>query len=154
VVCTVSSSTSQRAASDPTARPRAARVAQRLPKALSEAQVVRLLDDVRGRQPPRTSGPGLLEFLYGPGARVSEAVGLDLAGLAELAGKRSIAMFRVYKARPAKERLVPLHLMAALAPSGIALWRPEGRPRRSVSRSEPGRVAFRGPVLLIGARVT
>ncbi|XBH22740.1 site-specific tyrosine recombinase XerD [Jonesiaceae bacterium BS-20] len=87
------------------------RVAQRLPKVLTVSQVEQLLD-----APNKTSLAGLrdralLEFLYSTGARVSEAVSLDLDDLvldsdyphARVMGKGN------------KERLVPLGSYAATA---------------------------------------
>ena len=142
----------QRAASDPTLDLGAARVAQRLPKALSEAQVVRLLDDVRGDSPLARRDRALLEFLYGTGARVSEAVGLDLAGLAELGnGERLV---RVY-GKGSKERLVPLGTMAAraveewLAPEGRAKlaprqWRRRGDAEAVFLNARGGRLTRQG----------
>lgn len=51
---------------------------QRLPKALSVDQVLRLLDSGGGDDPRGIRDRALLELLYSSGARISEAVGLDL----------------------------------------------------------------------------
>ena len=119
------------ASGDPTADLEGIRIPQRLPKALSEAEVGALLDAVRGDGPGARRDRALLELLYGTGARISELVGLDLAdcpgdeGLLRLYGKGS------------KERLVPVGRMAAAA---LAAWRaPEGR-----GRFEPRRWQRRG----------
>lgn len=66
---------------DPTIGVSGPRQAQRLPKALTTAEVLALLET-----PPITTVGGrrdaaLLEFLYSTGCRVSEAVGLDLGHL-------------------------------------------------------------------------
>ncbi|MFI5496549.1 site-specific tyrosine recombinase XerD [Actinoplanes sp. NPDC051859] len=49
---------------------------KRLPKALDVDQITRLLDAVIGDEPLALRDRALLEFLYGTGARISEAVGL------------------------------------------------------------------------------
>jgi integrase/recombinase XerD len=66
---------------------------RRLPRALGVDEVRRLLEAARGEEPASLRDVALLEFLYGTGARVSEAVGcpvddLDLAdGTVLLRGK-------------------------------------------------------------------
>ena len=54
--------------------------ARALPKAISVAEVEALLGRCRGRasHPQALRDRALLEVLYGTGARISEAVGLDL----------------------------------------------------------------------------
>jgi len=99
------------AATDPTASSEAGRLPVRLPKALSEDQVGRLLDATAGDRPLDRRDRALLEVLYGTGGRVSEVVGLDLA---DLQGD----MVRLY-GKGAKERLVPLGRYAATA---LAEW--------------------------------
>lgn len=75
----------------------------RLPKAISVSDVERLLDAAAvGDTPASLRDKALLELLYGTGARISEAVGLDIddvdmdAGIVRLEGKGG------------KQRLVPL----------------------------------------------
>lgn len=105
--------------SDPTADVEAGRLPLRLPKALSEGEVLRILDSVSGDDPVSRRDRALLEVLYGTGARVSEATGLDLADLAGGDG-----LVRLY-GKGSKERLVPLGSHAAAA---LARWlEPEGR---------------------------
>ena len=111
------------AASDPTAEMETPRRPQSLPKALAEDQVTAILDAVAAEaatgDPVALRDAALLEFLYGTGARISEACGLgfgglDLdAGLVRLLGKRS------------KERIVPVGRPARTA---VARWLDEGRP--------------------------
>ncbi|MFV0319769.1 MAG: site-specific tyrosine recombinase XerD, partial [Microbacterium sp.] len=95
------------AADDPTVRLRPPRQADRLPKALTVDQVQRLLattdDSIIGLR-----DAALLELLYATGARVSEAVGLDVDDTAHgdilrLRGKGS------------KERIVPVGSYARAA---------------------------------------
>ncbi|UQU67317.1 site-specific tyrosine recombinase XerD [Couchioplanes caeruleus] len=54
---------------------------KRLPKALDVEQVSRLLSAVTGEEPLALRDRALLEFLYGTGARISEAVGLAVDDL-------------------------------------------------------------------------
>ena len=82
----------------------------RLPKAIGIEEVERLLDAAGvGDTPASLRDRALLEVLYGAGARISEAVGLDVddidteEGVVRLFGKGS------------KERLVPLGSYAAQA---------------------------------------
>jgi integrase/recombinase XerD len=81
------------AATDPTREVKPPALPRRLPKALDVDQVFRLLDVPAGDGPPALRDKALLEFLYGTGARISEAVGcatddLDLdAGTVALHGK-------------------------------------------------------------------
>ncbi len=92
---------------------------KRLPKAISVAEVERLL----AATDPETVGGrrdrALLEVLYGCGARISEAVGLaaddidEVAGLVRLHGKGS------------KQRVVPLGSYALAA---VAAYRVRSRP--------------------------
>ena len=92
----------------------------RLPKAITVDEVERLLEAASvGDTPASLRDRALLEVLYGAGARISEAVGLDLddidtgEGVVRLFGKGS------------KERLVPLGSYAAEA---IAAYLVRGRP--------------------------
>lgn len=86
---------------DPTGRLRPPKMPQRLPKALTIDQVERLLAAPSAEEPIGIRDRALLELLYATGARVSEAVGLDVDDLAHgdvlrLRGKGS------------KERIVPI----------------------------------------------
>lgn len=60
--------------------------ARRLPKALPVTSVIALLDATRGETPLRLRDRALLELLYATGARISEAVGLDVDDLDGLDG--------------------------------------------------------------------
>ncbi len=109
-------------ADDPSADVPVPRAAQRLPTALSVAAVERLLEGLAlGDGPLPLRDRALVEVLYGTGARISEAVGLDLddvdldGGSVRLLGKGD------------KERIVPLgrhartHLEAYLVRARPAL---------------------------------
>jgi len=89
--------------SDPSASVRPPAPPRRLPKAIPVEEVTALLDAAGAGDPPRSlRDRALLELLYGAGARISEAVGLDVddvdldRGTVLLRGKGS------------KERLVPI----------------------------------------------
>ena len=101
-----------------------------LPKALSVAQVVSLMDAVVGDDPSARRDRAVLEVLYGTGCRISEAGSLSLTdvdlhdGLVRVTGKG------------AKERIVPLGRCAAtalerwLAPAGRGALEPHRWARR------------------------
>lgn len=82
---------------------------KRLPKVLTVAQVERLLAAPDAGTPTGQRDRALLELLYGGGARVSEAVGLDADALDLAAG--AVRLF----GKGSKERLVPLGEPACLA---------------------------------------
>ena len=78
---------------------------KRLPKAISVDDVERLLDAAGlgdGRVPLRDRA--LLELVYGTGARISEAVGLDVDDLDRTPGRAAVRLF----GKGSKERVVPL----------------------------------------------
>ncbi|MDA8311593.1 MAG: tyrosine recombinase XerD [Actinomycetota bacterium] len=107
------------AETDPTESLEAGRLPVRLPKALPEADVARVLEGVSGDDATSRRDRALLELLYGTGARVSEAVGLNLT---DLAGDEGLV--RLY-GKGSKERLVPLGRHAAQA---LTRWlEPGGR---------------------------
>jgi integrase/recombinase XerD len=105
------------AARDPTAELETGRLPARLPKALAEEDVERVLEGVAGDDPIARRDRALLELLYGTGARVSEAVGLNLTDLAGGDG-----LVRLY-GKGSKERLVPLGSHAGRA---LARWLDSG----------------------------
>ena len=107
-------------AQDPAAAVSPPRPPSRLPKAISVDEVERLLSAACvGDTPAGLRDRALLEVLYGAGARISEAVGLDVddvdadEGVVRLFGKGS------------KERVVPLGSYAAQALSAYLV---RGRP--------------------------
>ncbi|MCD2499050.1 site-specific tyrosine recombinase XerD [Microbacterium nymphoidis] len=93
---------------DPTGRLRPPKPPRRLPKALTIAQVESLLDAPPSDDPIGLRDRALLELMYATGARVSEAIGLDVDDLTHgdvirLRGKGS------------KERIVPVGSFARAA---------------------------------------
>ncbi len=118
-------------ASDPTADVEVGKLPRSLPKALTEAEVVRLLDAVSGSDPAARRDRAILEVLYGTGMRISELVALSLpdldleAGLMRVTGKGD------------RQRLVPV---GRLAHAAVVAWlEPGGR-----SAFIPDRWAGRG----------
>jgi integrase/recombinase XerD len=96
------------AVADPSARLRPPKQPRRLPKALTIDQVERLLAAPSADEPIGIRDRALLELLYATGARVSEAISLDVDDLAHgdvlrLRGKGS------------KERIVPVGSFARAA---------------------------------------
>ena len=119
------------AETDPSVGVETPRVPAGLPKALTEAEVERLLEQVEGDAAIARRDRAILEVLYGTGARISEVCALGLgdvdldAGLLRLFGKGS------------KERVVPLGrfarvaLMAWLDDVGRGVIAPEQFARRT-----------------------
>ncbi len=105
---------------DPTQHLRPQKLGVALPKALSEAQVGALLDAIEPVDATARRDRALLELLYATGARVSEAVGLDLSDL-----DRSDGLLLV-RGKGSKERIVPV---GSLAIAALEDWLgPLGRP--------------------------
>ncbi|WP_133985508.1 site-specific tyrosine recombinase XerD [Kribbella voronezhensis] len=108
---------------DPAAAVKPPTPPQRLPKALTVDEVTRILSAAAGAEAEpavlATRDAALLEFLYGTGARISEAVGLDVdevdleTGTVLLRGKGS------------KERVVPV---GSYARDALSAYQVRGRP--------------------------
>lgn len=118
-------------ADDPTLLIETPRQGDPLPKALSVDEVIKLLESpdlttLKGRR-----DSALLEFLYGTGTRVSEAVALDLTGV-DLEDRVAIVT-----GKGAKQRMVPL---GGHAVSAIAAWLPDRN--EVVSRKQTGDPLF------------
>jgi integrase/recombinase XerD len=111
---------------DPAAAVAAPPVPLGLPKALTEEEVVALLEAVVGDEPVHRRDRAVLELLYGTGMRISELCGLSLGAL-----DSDAAVVRVF-GKGAKERVVPVG-RAALA--AVDDWLgPDGRPRMAPAR--------------------
>ena len=123
-------------ATDPGREVKPPAAAKRLPKALTVEEVEAILTSTGGvaAGPLGLRDRALLEFLYGTGARISEAVGLDLDdldvdnGVAHLHGKGG------------KQRLVPLGSKAREALSAYLV------------RSRPGLLVSAQPAVFLNAR--
>jgi integrase/recombinase XerD len=116
---------------------------RRLPRTLSPAEAVRLIEAAAGTTPRALRDGALVELLYGAGLRVSEAVGLEKGGV-DLEAR----LVRV-TGKGGKERVVPIGRAAAEA---LRLYLSRGRPfleRRS--RPELFLNAKGGPLTRAGA---
>lgn len=116
---------------DPTLLIETPRQGDPLPKALSVDEVIGLLESpdlstLKGRR-----DSALLEFLYGTGTRVSEAVALDVTGV-DLEDRVAIVT-----GKGAKQRMVPL---GGHAVNAITAWLPDRN--EVVSRKQTGDPLF------------
>jgi integrase/recombinase XerD len=118
--------------------------ARRLPKAIAVEDVERLLEAAGADGTPRAwRDRALLEVLYGTGARISEAVGLDVDdlnmddGLVRLFGKGS------------KERVVPL---GSFARAALEQYLAGGRPSLAAHAPTSGSPRGSRPAVFLNAR--
>ncbi len=98
---------------DPAAEIPPPRLAQRLPKALSVAEVTAVLEAPDRTQVVGLRDAALLELLYGTGARVSEVCALDVDDVVPALGAEEPSLRLLGKG--GKERVVPLGSYAAEA---------------------------------------
>lgn len=101
-------------ADDPAADVHPPLAGQRLPKAITIHEVTRILETAGADTPAGLRDRALLEFLYATGARISEAVGLDVDDLRLEAADGGPAVVRLF-GKGSKERLVPIGSYAARA---------------------------------------
>lgn len=87
---------------------------KRLPKAISVAEVTAILESINTETEAGQRDRALLEFLYSTGARISEAVGLDVDDLHLDRVAEGPAVVRLF-GKGSKERIVPLGSYAANA---------------------------------------
>lgn len=107
-------------ADDPMSMIEGVAVPKGIPKALSQDEVIRLLESVTGVDALAIRDQALLEFLYGTGARISEACGLRLSDL-----DMENSLVRLF-GKGSKERIVPFGRQAHMA---LTRWLgPSGRP--------------------------
>ncbi len=118
---------------DPAAALTTPRAGRSLPKALSQAEVERLLAAPVGATPLPLRDRAMLELLYGAGLRISELVGLDVDDLDR--GEQLVAV----RGKGDRDRLVPYGEPAAEA---LDAWLVRGRPR----------LAPRVPAVFVNAR--
>ena len=139
---------------DPAARLQGVRVPSGIPKPLSEAQIVSLLDAVIGNEPIHRRDRALLELAYATGARVSELVGLSIGDI-----DFDDTLVRVF-GKGSKERIVPFGSAASVAldewfgPSGRARMVPDRWRRRTDAEAiflnqRGGRLSRQGAWLVI-----
>jgi integrase/recombinase XerD len=102
------------AAADPARAVAPPAAGRRLPKAISLDAVERILDAAGSTEDPDPRvlrDRALLEFLYGTGARISEATGLDVDDLDHLAGDPAVLL----TGKGGKQRYVPVGSYAVRA---------------------------------------
>lgn len=99
-------------------------VGKELPKALPVNDVLALLEAPSSETPAGLRDRALLEFLYATGARISEAVELDLDDLMNMGDGEDISVVRLF-GKGAKQRIVPLGTYAQKA---LHAWITRGRP--------------------------
>jgi len=120
-------------------------IGRHLPKALAVEEVEALIAATGASSPQ--AGPvelrdgALVELLYGTGARVSEAVGLDVDDVTRVLGDDRLGLRLLGKG--GKERVVPL---GRFARSALDAWLVRGRPAWS------GRAARATPALFLNSR--
>lgn len=117
---------------DPSAGVKPPTPAKRLPKALSLDEVTRLLEAVSVHDTPLAlRDRALLEVLYGTGARISEAVGLDVDDIA-LQDEDATVLLR---GKGSKERIVPVGRFAREA---LSAYLTRGRPALASGAASQG----------------
>jgi integrase/recombinase XerD len=125
------------AASDPGKGVRPPTLAKKLPKAITVSEIEAILDAAGSEGTPRAlRDRALLEVLYATGARISEAVGLDVDDL-DL-DSASVLL----RGKGSKERIVPV---GRLAVGAVEAYLVRGRP--ALAASGPG-----GPALFLNHR--
>ncbi|WP_348770125.1 site-specific tyrosine recombinase XerD [Arthrobacter sp. E3] len=93
---------------DPAADVHPPQAGQRLPKAISVHDVTRILEAVGTDSPTGLRDAAMLEFLYSTGARISEAVGLDVDDLVlPESAEDGPSLVRLF-GKGSKERVVPI----------------------------------------------
>jgi integrase/recombinase XerD len=97
---------------------------KRLPKAISVDEVTRILEAAGTDTATGLRDRALLEFLYSTGARISEAVGLDVDDISLQEPETGPAIVRLF-GKGSKERLVPLGSYGARA---VDAYLVRGRP--------------------------
>jgi integrase/recombinase XerD len=129
----------QRIPLDPAADLVAPKLPDRLPKALTIGQVESLLAATAGDEPSELRDRALLELLYATGARVSEAVSLNVDDLVGEAGTTDLV--RLF-GKGSKQRIVPV---GSYARAALDAYLVRSRPLLSVR----GRAT---PALFLGMR--
>jgi integrase/recombinase XerD len=100
--------------SDPASEVHPPMPGKRLPKAISVDEVTRILEAAGTDTATGLRDRALLEFLYSTGARISEAVGLDVDDISLAEAEAGPAIVRLF-GKGSKERLVPLGSYGARA---------------------------------------
>lgn len=102
--------------SDPTTELEKSKQVRRLPKALTVAEIVSMIEAAyQEGNPVSIRDRALLELLYGSGARISEIVNLDLSDVHQLANVGQQIETLKLLGKGGKERIVPLGSYASAA---------------------------------------
>ena len=89
---------------------------RRLPKALTVAEIISMIEAAyREGEPVTVRDRALLELLYGTGARVSEIINLDMADLLQMASEGFEVQTIKLQGKGGKDRIVPLGSFANAA---------------------------------------
>ena len=101
---------------DPTLEISPKKSTRHLPKALTIAQIVSMIDAARrDGQPITVRDQAMLELLYSSGARVSELIGINLNDVSTIETDDGIITTLKLRGKGSKERIVPLGSFAAKA---------------------------------------
>ncbi|MDR0959837.1 MAG: site-specific tyrosine recombinase XerD [Propionibacteriaceae bacterium] len=114
---------------------------RRLPKALPLTDIEKLIEAAGGRADDAGAeslrDTALLELLYGTGARISEAIGLDLSDVTAVLEDPSAGL--TLHGKGGKERLVPV---GRYARDAVAAWAIRGRPELAKKAKRPSPALF------------
>jgi len=123
---------------DPTTGIATNKLARKLPKALTVAEIISLIDSSdRSSNAMALRDRAILEVLYGTGARVSEIVGINTGdfGKTTLEGAEIVTL--KLRGKGSKERMVPLGSFAKVALDNyLVRLRPQLAEKSKTSRSE------------------
>ena len=101
---------------DPTLEIAPKKSSRRLPKALTIAQIVSMIEAAyREGQPITIRDQAMLELLYSSGSRVSELIGINLNDLSSVETDEGIVTTLKLRGKGSKERIVPLGSFASKA---------------------------------------
>ena len=101
---------------DPTLEIAPKKSSRRLPKALTIAQIVSMIEAAyREGQPITIRDQAMLELLYSGGSRVSELIGINLNDLSSVETDEGIITTLKLRGKGSKERIVPLGSFASKA---------------------------------------
>ena len=121
---------------------------KRLPKAITVAEVERLLEAAGSTEDPDPRvlrDRALLEFLYGTGARISEATGLDVDDLDPGAADPAVLL----TGKGGKQRYVPVGSYAVRA---LDAYLVRGRPALAAAAARAARGRTGSPAVFLNAR--
>jgi len=123
---------------DPTTGIATNKLARKLPKALTVAEIISLIDSSdRSSNAMALRDRAILEILYGTGARVSEIVGINTGdfGKTTLEGAEIVTL--KLRGKGSKERMVPLGSFAKVALDNyLVRLRPQLAEKSKIGRSE------------------